>query len=77
MRVDSLSFMSRQYKSSPLALYSKAYIHGSSNSCEKAIKSLISWLDFLPEGYHEKVSEQPELWGMGDDWIMWIDRDFI
>ena len=29
------------------------------------------------KGYHEKVSETIELWGMGNDWIMWIDYDFI
>jgi hypothetical protein len=29
------------------------------------------------KGYHEKVSETIEFWGMGDEWTMWIDYDFI
>ena len=29
------------------------------------------------KGYHEKVSETIELWGMGNDWTMWIDYDFM
>jgi hypothetical protein len=29
------------------------------------------------KGYHEKVSNTIELWGMGNEWLMWIDYDFI
>ena len=29
------------------------------------------------KGFHTKLSEMIEVWGLGDDWIMWIDYDFI
>jgi hypothetical protein len=27
--------------------------------------------------YHSKVSDMIEVWGLGDDWVMWIDYDYI
>jgi hypothetical protein len=47
---------------------SQATLYFSKDSCnnEQTIK-----------GYHEKVSETIEIWGLGDGWTMWIDYDFI
>jgi len=47
---------------------SKATLYFSKDSCNKAETI---------KGYHKKASETIELWGMGDDWVMWIDYDFI
>jgi hypothetical protein len=44
-----------------------ATLYFSKDSCNKAQTI---------KGYHEKVSETIELWGMGDEWTMWIDYDF-
>ena len=47
---------------------SQATLYFSKNSCdnERTIK-----------GYHAKLSEMIEVWGMGDGWLIWIDYDFI
>ena len=29
------------------------------------------------KGYHARVSESVEVWGLGNGWMMWIDHDFI
>lgn len=47
---------------------SKATLYFSKDSCNK---------EQTIKGYHEKASETIELWGMGNDWFMWIDHDFI
>jgi hypothetical protein len=47
---------------------SKATLYFSKDPCSK---------EQTRKGYHAKISEMIEVWGMGDDWIMWIDYDFI
>lgn len=29
------------------------------------------------KGFHAKTSEMIEVWGLGDEWAMWIDHDYI
>jgi hypothetical protein len=47
---------------------SKATLNFSKNTCDK---------DQTVQGYHAKISEMIEVWGLGDGWSMWIDHDFI
>lgn len=47
---------------------SKATLYFSKDFCNK---------EQTTKGYHAKTSEMIEVWGMGNDWIMWIDYDFI
>lgn len=29
------------------------------------------------KGFHTKHSEMIEVWGLGNDWVMWLDYDFV
>ena len=46
----------------------KVTVHLTKDSCDKTQTA---------KGYHNKTSEMIEVWGLGDDWLMWIDYDFI
>jgi hypothetical protein len=47
---------------------SNATLYFSKDACNKEQTS---------KGYHANSSEMIEVWGLGDEWIMWIDHDFI
>ncbi len=47
---------------------SKATLYFSKDTCNKRQTE---------KGFHDKTSKMIEVWGLGDDWIMWIDHDFI
>ena len=45
-----------------------ATVYFTKQSCDK---------EQVVKGYHAKKSEMIEVWGLGNDWTMWIDYDFI
>ncbi len=47
---------------------SKATLYFSKDNCNK---------EQTIKGYHANISEMIEVWGLGDEWTMWIDHDFI
>jgi hypothetical protein len=47
---------------------SNATLYFSKNECNKQQSKT---------GFHSKMSEMIEVWGLGNDWIMWIDYDTI
>jgi len=46
----------------------KATVYFTKDSCDKIQTA---------KGYYGKTSEMIEVWGLGDNWLMWIDYDFI
>lgn len=46
----------------------KATLYFSKNICNK---------EQTVKGFHSTPTEMIEVWGLGDDWTMWIDHDFI